>query len=190
MAAHTSGPRRPSRSEKIAGRSLQDEHVEHILAAWGKPVVVGQLGGGNRNAVMEIRLRDERLVARRSRRTPASLDWEADLLDHLARHGLRVPVPVPALDGRRHVDGVTVLPWMPGHQPEPGEWPAVAGTLRRIHELTVGWPQRPGFASTIELLTVDRGGDVDLTRMPPAAVVACRQAWAKLADAPQAGSPR
>jgi len=133
---------------------------------------------------MELRLGDERLVARRSSRTPASLDWEADLLGHLASHGLRVPVPVPALDGRRHVDGVTVQPWMSGHQPQPGDWPAVAATLRRVHELTMDWPQRPGFASTIDLLTAAQGGDVDLTKMPADAVAACRKAWARLAGAP------
>jgi Ser/Thr protein kinase RdoA (MazF antagonist) len=160
--------------------------MDDVLAAWGKAVVVGGLGGGNRNAVREIRLGDERLVARRSRRTLASLDWEAALLDHLASHGLRVPVLVPALDGRRHVDGVTVQTWLPGREPGPGDWPAVAATLRRVHELTTEWPQRPGFAATSELLTADRGGDVDLSRMPAEAVAACRQAWARLAGRPQA----
>jgi Ser/Thr protein kinase RdoA (MazF antagonist) len=160
--------------------------VETALAAWGKPVVVGRLGGGNRNAVHEIRLGDQRLVARMSSRTPASLDWEAALLDHLACHGLRVPIVVPALDGRRHVDGVTVQTWLCGHEPGPGEWPAVAATLRRVHQLTTEWPQRPGFASTTELLTADRGGDVDLSMMPADAVAACRRAWARLDGAPHA----
>jgi hypothetical protein len=42
------------------------------------------LGGGNRNTVLEVRRGRERLVARRSRRPQASLDWEIDLLDYLA----------------------------------------------------------------------------------------------------------
>jgi Ser/Thr protein kinase RdoA (MazF antagonist) len=156
------------------------------LAAWGQPRVVGPLGGGNRNTVLELRHRGQRLVARRSRRSPASLDWELALLDHLARHGLRVPEPVPALDGRRHVDGVVVLTWLDGTPPGPGDWPAVAAALLRLHELTAGWPQRPGFASTRDLLTAERGGDVDLTRMPADAVADCRRAWARLAGTPQA----
>ena len=160
--------------------------MDHALAAWGKPVVVGRLGGGNRNVVQEIRLGGQRLVARRSGRTEASLDWEAALLDHLASHGLRVPVAVPALDGRRHVDGITVQTWLSGRQPGPGDWPAVAATLRRVHQLTTDWPQRPGFASTTELLTADRGGDVDLPKMPADAVAACRHAWARLEGAPHA----
>ena len=154
--------------------------VDEVLRAWGTPVVIGRLGGGNRNSVVEIRLGGRRLVARRSRRSAASLDWEAALLEHLASHGLRVPVPVSALDGRRHVDGVMVQTWLAGHEPRPGDWAAVAAALRKLHELTVEWPQRPGFASTTELLTCDRGGDVDLSQMPADAVAACRHAWAML----------
>jgi Ser/Thr protein kinase RdoA (MazF antagonist) len=62
-----------------------------------------------------------------------------------------------------------------------GDWPTVAETLRRVHEVTWGWPQRPGAASTRELLTTRRGGDVDLGRMPNEAVAACRLAWTALA---------
>ena len=163
-----------------------DEAVRATLAAWGRPAVIGSLTGGNRNTVLEIRLDGRRLVARGSRRTPASLDWELDLLDHLARHGLRVPGTVPALDGRRHVDGVVVQTWLDGAPPGPRDWPAVAAALARLHELTAGWPQRPGFASTRELLTAERGGDVDLTAMPRGAVAACRRAWARLDGRPQA----
>jgi Ser/Thr protein kinase RdoA (MazF antagonist) len=156
------------------------------LDAWGPLTVVGRLGGGNRNTVLELRRGAERLVARRTRRSVAALDWEVELLDHLAGHGLRVPTAVPAGDGRRHVAGTLVLTWLGGRPPEPGEWPAVAATLRRLHELTTGWPQRPGFASTRQLLTAERGGDVDLATMPADAVADCRRAWARLAGAPEA----
>jgi Ser/Thr protein kinase RdoA (MazF antagonist) len=108
------------------------------------------------------------------------------LLDHLARHGVRVPAVVPALDGRRHVAGVLLMTWLDGHPPATGDWPAVAATLRRVHELTRGWRQRPGSASTRELLVAERGGDVDLAAMPAPAVAACRRAWAALAGAPEA----
>jgi Ser/Thr protein kinase RdoA (MazF antagonist) len=151
------------------------------LAAWGQPEVVGPLGGGNRNTVLELRLRGQRRIARASRRDAASLDWEVGLLDHLAGHGMHVPVAVPALDGRRHVDGVVVQTWLDGVPPRAADWPSVAATLRRLHDLTRGWPQRPGFASTRELLVADRGGDVDLSSMPSAAVAECRSAWRGLA---------
>ena len=157
-----------------------------MLAAWGSVTVTGPLGGGNRNSVLELRRGRERLVARRSRRPPASLDWEVGLLDHLARHGLRVPSVIPARDGRRHVDGVVVLSWLDGHPPRPGDWPAVAAALRKLHAVTAGWPQRPGFASTEELLTAHRSGDADLSIMPPDAVADCRAAWRRLAGTPMA----
>lgn len=163
-----------------------DARLEQALAAWGQVAVTGPLGGGHRNTVTEVRLGGQRLVARRSRRGPGSLDWELALLDHLARNGLRVPVPVPALDGRRHVDGVVVLTWLDGTPPGPGDGPAVAATLRRVHQLTADWPQRPGSASTTTLLTAERGGDVDLRAMPATAAADCRQAWAGLAGTPQA----
>jgi Ser/Thr protein kinase RdoA (MazF antagonist) len=156
------------------------------LAAWGRLDVIGPLGGGHRNPVLELRRGRDRLAARRSRRPPASLDWEIGLLDHLTRHGLRVPAVVPALDGRRHVDGVVVQTWLDGIPPGPHDWPAITAAVRHLHEITAHWPQRPGFASTQDLLTADRGGDVDLSAMPAGAVTACRQAWAGLAGTPQA----
>lgn len=155
------------------------------LSPWGPVTVVGQLSGGHRTRVVELRLRGERLVARITRRSAASLDWELDLLAFLAGHGFHVPAVVPAEDGRRHVDGVVVQRWLPGREPTGYDWPAVAAQLRRLHALTAGWPQRPGFRSTAELLVADQGGDVDLRAMPASAVEACRRAWAALASSAQ-----
>jgi thiamine kinase-like enzyme len=44
--------------------------------------------------------------------------------------------------------------------------------------------QRPGFLSAPDLLSAERGGDVDLTVMPTEAVRRCRAAWARLAGYP------
>ena len=154
--------------------------------AWGPLELIATLGGGNRNTVMEARLGTRRLVVRQSRRPSASLTWEADLLDHLARQGLRAPAVVPALDGRRHIDGIMVHTWLDGTPPGPTDWPDVAAYLRKLHQLTTSWPQRPGSASTRDLRTTDHGGDVDLTAMPPDAVADCRRAWARLDGRPQA----
>jgi aminoglycoside phosphotransferase (APT) family kinase protein len=46
-----------------------------------------------------------------------------------------------------------------------------------VHTVTIGWPQRPGFASARQLLIQDRGGDVDLTAMPQPVVNLIRRAW-------------
>lgn len=73
-----------------------------------------------------------------------------------------------------------------GIAPGTSDWPAVTAALHSLHELTAGWPQRPGFTSTHDLLTTTHGGDVDLSAMPPDAVAACRRAWARLKGSPQA----
>lgn len=160
--------------------------MDQALAHWGRLTIVGPLSGGNRNTVLEVRRGRQRLVARLSRRPPASLDWELALLDHLGRQGVRVPAIIPALDGRRHVDGVVVQTWLDGDPPRPDDWPAVAGTIRKVHTATAGWPQRPGFAATSELLTAQSGGDVDLSVMPAEAVARCRAAWQGLTGRPVA----
>lgn len=161
--------------------------LRDALRAWGGPRVVGRLGGGHRNEVAEVAGDDgRRLVARRSGRSDAALDWELDLIERLDGLGFTVPAVVPALDGRRRVAGVVVQEWLGGDPPGAGDWAAVTGELRRLHAVTAGWPQRPGFRSSQELLRYERGGDVDLTAMPDTAVRACRDAWRKLADVPLA----
>jgi Ser/Thr protein kinase RdoA (MazF antagonist) len=146
------------------------------LSPWGSPPLGERLGGGHRNDVY----RAGDWVVRRSRRSRASLEWELDLLDHLSRNGFTVPAVVPTQDGRRHVDGVVVQEWLPGREPADADWPLVADELRRLHTLMAGWPPRPDFPGTRELLTSDQGGDVDLTRMPASVVAACRKAWRAL----------
>jgi Ser/Thr protein kinase RdoA (MazF antagonist) len=136
------------------------------------------LAGGARNQVFLAHRRGQRLVVRRSTRSAAALEWELDLLEHLARHGILVPGPVPADDGRRQVEGLLVQRFLRGHRPRHArDWRLVVDLLGSVHALTRGWPQRPGFASGRALLTADRGGDVRLDQMPPAAVDAVRRAW-------------
>jgi Ser/Thr protein kinase RdoA (MazF antagonist) len=149
------------------------------LSAWGSPAVLERLGGGHRNEVYRVA---GDLVARRSRRSRASLEWELALLNHLGRNGFVVPEVVQARDGRSHVDGVVVQRWLPGA--EPTDWAPVVAELRRLHTVMAGWPPRPDFPGTRDLLTTDRGGDVDLTAMPPSAVEACRAAWRALTGPP------
>lgn len=150
------------------------------LHPWGAVTVVGRLGGGHRNEVLEARLAGERVVVRGTHRSAAALDWELDLMQHLSANDFTVPATVSTVDGRRHVDGIVVQRWLAGTEPSTEDWAAVVAELRRLHAVTTGWPQRPGFPATTDLLTADRGGDVDLTAMPPDAVAACRRAWLAL----------
>jgi Ser/Thr protein kinase RdoA (MazF antagonist) len=145
------------------------------LSPWGNPPLTERLNG-HRNELWRV---GEDWVARRSRRPAKSLEWELTLLNHLARHGFTVPTVIPTRDGRQHVAGVVIQQWLPGHEPT-DEWPRVTAELRRLHALTTDWPARPDFPGTRDLLTTDRGGDVDLTAMPAKAVATCRAAWRTL----------
>lgn len=156
------------------------------VAAWSGIEVLRPLTGGNRTLVMLARRGNRCLVVRRSGRSPAALDWELDLLAHLAEHGIGVPGLVPADDGRRHVGGVLVQDFIEGHPPSTGEeWRRVAAALTSLHRVTAGWPQRPGFASARDLLVADRGGDVSLDAMPAGAADAVRGAWRPILTGPQ-----
>lgn len=149
------------------------------LQQWGELQLRARLSGGHRNDVHLADLRGRAVVVRRSSRSVAALEWELDLLDHLACEGLGVPTLVLTRDGRRQVDGLTVQEFVAGDPPRyRRDWDCVADTLRNVHTSTVGWDQRPGFASSQHLLTHDRGGDVRLDQMPDDVVAQIREAWA------------
>ena len=144
-----------------------------------------RLAGGVANDVWSVRVGGRLAVGRRGSRSDADLTWETDLLRHLDRQGMAVPTPIPTPDGRRFVDGLVVMAHVDGGPPQTEtDWRRVADTLRRLHALTQGWPQRPGWRSSSDLLHAERGTKVDLTRMPAEGVARCRAAWARLAGRP------
>lgn len=152
------------------------------LELWGKDAVrIERLSGGVANDVWSLRIRGQLAVGRLGTRSDADLAWEAELLRHLDREGLSVPVPIPADDGRLFADGLMVMTYMHGGPPETeGDWRRVAETLRELHRLTQGWPQRPGWRSSTDLLHAETGTRIDLAAMPPNGVARCRAAWARL----------
>lgn len=152
------------------------------LAQWGKDARrIEPLTGGSSNDIWSVEVGGRRAVARLGRRSDADLAWEAELLQYLDRNGLTVPVPIPTLDGRLFVDGLVVMEYMEGGPPQTeADWRRVADVLRRLHELTQGWPQRPGWRSSADLLQVETGTRIDLAAMPSEAVARCRAAWRRL----------
>ncbi len=92
-----------------------------------------------------------------------------------------MPVPIPTTDGRFFVDGMVVMTYMEGGPPETEfDWRCVADSLRKLHRLTRGWPQRPGWCSSTDLLYTEIGTRINLGMMPSEAVARCRAAWARL----------
>ena len=157
------------------------------LGQWGEDVVRGEplTGGVGVNEVWSLRVSGRLAVGRLGQRGDADLTWETGLLRHLHRAGMPVPVPIPTTDGRYFAGGLVVMTYVEGGPPETeADWRRVAETLRLLHRLTHGWPQRPGWRSSADLLHAETATRVDLGVMPPEGVARCRAAWARLAGRP------
>ena len=153
------------------------------LEQWGDDVVRIEplTGGAGVNGVWSVRVNGQLAVGRLGQRSDADLAWETDLLRHLDREGMPVPVPIPTTDGRYFADGLVVMTYVEGGSPETeADWRRVAGALLQLHRFTRGWPQRPGWRSSTDLLYAETGTRVNLAAMPPEGVVRCRAAWARL----------
>jgi Ser/Thr protein kinase RdoA (MazF antagonist) len=152
------------------------------LARWGEDVArVERLSGGVANDVWSVRIGGRLAVGRLGSRSDADLAWETELLVHLDSAGLTVPLPVPTADGRLFADGLVVMSHLEGGPPRTqADWRRVADVLREVHRLTQGWPQRPGWRSSTDLLRAETGTKVDLGAMPAEGVARCRAAWARL----------
>jgi Ser/Thr protein kinase RdoA (MazF antagonist) len=153
------------------------------LDQWGDDATrLEPLAGGVANQVWSVRIKGRLAVGRLGVRSDADLAWETTLLRYLDGEGLAVPVPVETTDGRLFADGLVVMTYVEGGPPRTeADWRRVADMLRRLHQLTRGWPQRPGWRSSTDLLKAEVGTKIDLRAMPPDGVARCRAAWARLA---------
>ena len=152
------------------------------LGQWGEDAAcIERLAGGVANEVWSVRVHGQLAVSRLGARSNADLAWETEILQHLDREGLTVPVPIPREDGRLFADGLLVMTYVEGGPPTTeADWRRVADTLIRLHSLTQGWPQRPGWRSSTDLLHADTGTKIDFRAMPPDGVARCRAAWSRL----------
>lgn len=156
------------------------------LCRWGDDAErVQPVPAGVANDVWRVRVGGRLAIGRLGHRDDADLAWETELMLFLDGHGIAVPVPIATTDGALFADGLVVMRFVEGRPPRSDDdWRRVADVLRHVHELTVGWPQRPGWRSSIDLLDADLGTKVDLNEMPVEAVGRCRNAWAQFADRP------
>ena len=154
--------------------------LARLLEPWGPAEVEAEVSG-LRNRVWRVRLGGETCIARQNSRSASSLDWELDLLEALHGYGFTVPLPIPTSSGQRRIGGLVVFTFLQGREPAgPRDSQLVGDELRRLHELTTGWPQRPGFCTSHELLGTDVGGDVDMSLLTPQDAELCRDAWFQL----------
>ena len=153
------------------------------VSAWPGVAITGALTGGARARVYAAHRRGVPLVVKVSPREGPSLDWELELLLALTEAGVSAPTPTPTADGRLRVGRVFVSRFLPGGPPRTAEhWRAATEVVARVHEVTRGWPQRPGAASVALLMSTTRGADVDLAAMPPPAAALVRACWQPVLD--------
>ncbi|MEY2463887.1 MAG: hypothetical protein QOH64_2025, partial [Acidimicrobiaceae bacterium] len=174
-----------SRSNRRALHDLGEDVAVgwEALDQWGDDVarIEPLTGGVGVNEVWSVRVNGQLAVGRLGNRSDADLAWETELLRHLDREGLTVPVPIPTTDGRLFAEGLVLMTYVEGGPPETeADWGRVADTLRQLHRLTQGWPQRPGWRSSTDLLHAETGTKIDLGAMPAEGVARCRAAWARL----------
>ncbi len=137
------------------------------LSPWGELRLVERIAEGNRNEVWRAELDGRAVAVRRSRRSPASLHWELDLIERLDAAGFLVASIEPTATGQRSVDGVVVQRWLDGHPPSTeADWVLVAATLHRLHALRPLPEQRPGCVSVADLRRDSRSVDADMSALP------------------------
>ncbi len=101
--------------------------------------------------------------------------------------GFIVPRFALSEDGRLVANGLTLETYEPGEKVTKDVLPQLQARFATFHGLSKDLPQRPGFASSSDLLEADRGGDIDLSQMPADLARLCRAAWEPFKDLPQAG---
>jgi Ser/Thr protein kinase RdoA (MazF antagonist) len=70
------------------------------LGRWGENVArIEPLAGGVANDVWSVRVNGRLAVGGLGARSEADLAWETELVQHLDRAGLTVPIPIPTTDG-------------------------------------------------------------------------------------------
>lgn len=159
--------------------------MREALAAWGEVTVLRPLEGGYRNRVWLVERGGQPYVAKTTRRTEAQVRWLLPVQQAAREAGFAVPNFVESEDGSLVSDGLTLESFLSGSQISPSDLARVEPMLRRFHALTGRTEQRPLFASSQTLLSETRGGDVDLSQMPPDLVLACREAWRALRSEPR-----
>lgn len=156
------------------------------LTAWRGLELVGLTDQGVRNEVWRGRFGGQQVSVRRARRSYKSLEWESNLIDHLGNVEFRVPRVVRTDSDEMHSEGIVVQEWMEGRRPsDHSEWRLTVDYLKRLHEATTDFPQRPDCCATTELANRRRSVDADIDEMPAAAREKVLSALAELTGLPK-----
>ena len=83
------------------------------------------------------------------------------------------------MNGTLVCEGVTLEAFVAGNPVTAVQLLEMLPQLQAFHQRCEEIGQRPGFASSLELLHQTNGGDIDLNAMPENLVFTCREHWAQ-----------
>jgi hypothetical protein len=154
------------------------------LDLWNIGAPIEPLAGGHRNLAFRTNGRVEDLVFKTTRRNAEAIAWLGPVLAIAEESGFIVPHLIMSKTGRAIEHGWTCERFIHGQPFRPADMNRLAVPLRRFQIATFAVAQRPGFLAARDLLHQDRGGDIDLSRMPADIVALCREAWRRIEHAP------
>jgi uncharacterized repeat protein (TIGR01451 family) len=125
------------RAANRSNRQWCERHLGPVGSQYGQQLGAGDTERSDPVTYTDARSLGQLAVGRLGARSDADLGWETELLQHLDREGLTVPVPIPTTDGRLFAEGLVVMSYVEGGPPETeADWRRVADTLRRLHRST------------------------------------------------------
>ncbi len=152
------------------------------LSAFGDVTLVAPLTTAPSQSVWRVELDGRAMVAKATRRDQAALAWLLPVQAAARAAGFLVP-EMRATPRGFAPSGWVLETFMDGRPTLPVQMHALHPMLRALHRMAGAVDQRPGFASTRDLMARDLGGDVNLAQMPADLVVALRAAWARMTGA-------
>lgn len=148
------------------------------IECWNIEAEIQPLRGGHRNlAFRTIGLGVGRdLVFKSTRRTEASIRWLLQVHAIARRSGIEIPELRRSLGGNLVENGWTCEGFVHGSLAPKADLKALLPLVKQFHRNTDGVSQRPGFESSNALMTLEKGGDVDLSKMPSKIASKCQHA--------------
>lgn len=144
---------------------------------WSLSAPIEKLMGGHRNTAFRTTGLKQDFVFKTTRRSVAAIEWLGAVHDLAQEAGLVVPKPMPSQRGNLVEHGWTCEVFLAGKAFSPSDMHLLRPHIEAFHARTKGTPQRPGFLCAHELLTKNKGGDVDFGTMPEDITRICRLAW-------------
>lgn len=154
------------------------------LECWHVEAELAKMSGGHRNKVLRTVDRADagNLVFKSTRRSEAELTWLEPVQEAARDAGFVVPRQIRGMDGLLCQQGWTCETFIDGCEIGTDDLTMLHPLVSAFHRATRELSQRPGFASSRDLLVRPSGGDVDLSIMPRELVELCRNAWFQLSD--------